>query len=128
VTLVLADEIDISRGDMLVRSDELPNNEREISANICWIGDDPRVARKKYIIKQTSNAVRAMVAAIEFKTDIHTLAHVEGDELAMNEIGRIRFKLQQPLFYDTYENNRLTGSFVVIDTFSNNTVGAGMIV
>jgi len=128
VTLVLEDEIDISRGDMLVKSDELPNSEREISANICWIGDEPLVARKKYIIKQTSNAVRAMVAAIEFKTDIHTLAHVEGDELAMNEIGCIRFKLQQPLFYDTYEKNRLTGSFVVIDTFSNNTVGAGMIV
>ncbi len=128
VTLVLADEIDISRGDMLVRSDELPNSEREISANICWIGDEPLVARKKYVIKQTSNAIRAMVAAIEFKTDIHTLAHVEGDELAMNEIGRIRLKLQQPLFYDTYENNRLTGSFIVIDTFSNNTVGAGMIV
>jgi len=128
VSLVLADEIDISRGDMLVRSDELPNSEREISANICWIGDEPLVARKKYVIKQTCNAVRAMVAAIEFKTDIHTLAHVEGDELAMNEIGRIHFKLQQPLFYDTYDNNRLTGSFVVIDTFSNNTVGAGMIV
>ncbi|MDQ6986731.1 MAG: GTP-binding protein [Mariprofundaceae bacterium] len=128
VTLVLHDEIDISRGDMLVRSDELPNSEREISANICWIGDEPLVVRKKYIIKQTCNAVRAMVAAIEFKTDIHTLAHADGDELAMNEIGRIRFKLQQPLFYDTYENNRLTGSFVVIDTFSNSTVGAGMIV
>ncbi|MDX8392005.1 MAG: GTP-binding protein [Mariprofundaceae bacterium] len=128
VSLVLADEIDISRGDMLVKSDEQPKNEREISANICWIGDEPLLARKKYVIKQTSNSIRAMVAEIEFKTDIHTLDHVAGDELAMNEIGRVRFKLQQPLFYDNYEDNRMTGSFVVIDTFSNNTVGAGMIV
>ncbi len=128
VTLTLEDEIDISRGDMLVHSDELPSAEREFSANVCWIGDEPLSERKKYSIKQTSNAVMAMVIAIEYKTDINTLEHADSDELAMNEIGRVRFKLQKSLFYDTYAENRATGSFVVIDTFTNNTVGAGMIV
>ena len=128
VTLTLADEIDISRGDMLVKSDEMPCNEKELSANICWIGDEPLSVRKKYMIKQTSNTIKAMVAEIEFKTDIHALEHVAAEELAMNDIGRVRFRLQKPLFYDRYCENRLTGSFVVIDTFTNNTVGAGMIV
>ena len=128
VTLTLNDEIDISRGDMLVKCDEMPSSDRDLSANICWIGDEPLSVRKKYLIKQTSNLIRAMVTEIQFKTDIHTLEHVDADELAMNEIGRVSFKLQKPLFYDRYDENRATGSFVVIDAFTNNTVGAGMIV
>jgi len=128
ITLTLNDEIDISRGDMITRVSEKAGDAKDLTANVCWIGDEPLSLRKKYLIKHTTNSVKAMVAAIDFKTDIHTLNHLEADELAMNEIGRITFKLQKPLHYDSYADNRTTGSFIVIDTFTNNTVGAGMIV
>ncbi|RMG92958.1 MAG: sulfate adenylyltransferase, partial [Zetaproteobacteria bacterium] len=128
ITLTLNDEIDISRGDMIVKPDQMPKKEREFSANVCWIGDEPLSVRKKYWIKQTSNLGKVMVSGIEFKTDIHTLDRVPADELAMNEIGRVTFRLQKPMFFDSYAENRATGSFILIDTFSNNTVGAGMIV
>jgi len=128
ITLTLADEIDISRGDMLVHPSSCPCDTRDLVANVCWIGDEPLTARKKYLIKHTTNTVKAMVADIDFRRDIHTLEKTEADELAMNEIGQITFRLQKPLYYDAYKDNRLTGSFIIIDTFTNNTVGAGMIV
>ncbi len=129
VTLTLNDEIDISRGDMITHVGDKAMDARVLTANVCWIGDEPLTERSKYVIKHTSNSVKAVVASIDFKTDIHTLDHHEdASELAMNEIGQITFKLQKPLHYDTYAENRTTGSFIVIDAFSNNTVGAGMIV
>jgi len=128
ISVTLNDEIDISRGDMLTKVGEQAADSKDLTANVCWIGDEPLSVRKKYIIKHTTNSVKAMVAGIDFRTDIHTLEHGQADELAMNEIGRITFKLQKPLHYDTYAESRATGSFIVIDTFTNNTVGAGMIV
>jgi len=129
VTLTLNDEIDISRGDMITHAGDKAMDARVLTANVCWIGDEPLTERSKYIVKHTTNSVKAVVASIDFKTDIHTLDHHEdASELAMNEIGQITFKLQKPLHYDTYADNRTTGSFIVIDTFTNNTVGAGMIV
>ncbi len=128
VTLTLNDEIDISRGDMIVHADALPENAREIEANVCWIGEEPLAPRRKYLIKQTSNLGKAMVTEIVSRTDIHTLERGEADELAMNDIGRVRFKLAKPMFFDRYADNRATGSFILIDPFSYNTVGAGMIV
>ena len=129
VTLTLNDEIDVSRGDMLTHVGGKAQDAKELKANVCWIGDEPLTSRSKYVIKHTTNSVKAMVASIDFKTDIHTLDHLEGaDELAMNEIGQITLKLMKPLHYDTYAENRTTGSFIMIDTFTNNTVGAGMIV
>jgi len=128
ITLTLTDEIDISRGDMLVHPSARPCDTRDLVANVCWIGDEPLGVRKKYFIKHTTNTVKAMVADIDFRRDIHTLEKMDADELAMNEIGQITFRLQKPLYYDAYKDNRLTGSFIIIDTFTNNTVGAGMIV
>jgi len=128
VTLTLNDEIDLSRGDMLVHVGDEPSDSKELTANVCWIGDEPLSLRKKYVIKHTTNSVKAMVASIDFRRDIHTLNKDAADELAMNEIGQITFKLQQPVHFDAYADNRVTGSFIVIDTFTNNTVGAGMIV
>ena len=129
VTITLNDEIDVSRGDMLTHVGDKAMDSKELTANVCWIGDEPLTCRSKYIIKHTTNSVKGMVASIDFKTDIHTLDHLEGaDELAMNEIGQITLKLMKPLHYDTYAENRSTGSFIMIDTFTNNTVGAGMIV
>lgn len=129
VTLTLEDEIDISRGDMLVRTDDLPRDDKVLHANVCWIGDEPLQPKKKYIIKHTTNSVKTMVGEVTFKKDIHTLEELaDADELAMNEIGRVELKLQRPLYYDRYADNHVTGSFILIDTFTNNTVGAGMIV
>jgi len=129
VTLTLNDEIDVSRGDMLTHVGDKANDAKELTANVCWIGNEPLTSRSKYVIKHTTNSVKAMVASIDFKTDIHTLDHLEdADELAMNEIGQITLKLMKPLHYDAYADNRTTGSFIMIDTFTNNTVGAGMIV
>jgi sulfate adenylyltransferase subunit 1 len=128
VTLTLNDNIDISRGDMLVHSDALPTDEREFEANVCWIGEEPLKERGKYLIKLGTNTVKAIVSEIVSHTDINTLdKDSEATELAMNDIGRVRLKLQRPLNYDNYAENHATGSFVFIDSFSNNTVGAGMI-
>lgn len=129
ITITLSDEIDISRGDMLVHSGESLEGYKELHANVCWIGDEPLSERKKYLLKHNTSTVKAMVTSIDYRTDIHTLEHEEGThELAMNEIGQISFKLLKPLHYDKYAENRATGSFILIDTFTNNTVGAGMIV
>ncbi|NWF36385.1 GTP-binding protein [Mariprofundus sp. KV] len=129
ITITLHDEIDISRGDMITHVGDKAMDAKELTANVCWIGDEPLTERQKYIVKHTTNSVKAMVASIDFKTDIHTLDHQEdADELAMNEIGQITLKLMKPLHYDRYADNRTTGSFILIDTFTNNTVGAGMII
>ena len=128
ITITLNDNIDISRGDMLMHVGEEDSDTKALTANVCWIGDEPLENRKKYIIKHAASQIKAMVTEINFKTDIHTLAQDAADELAMNEIGRVTFKLQQPLNYDKYADNRTTGSFIIIDSFTNNTVGAGMIV
>lgn len=129
ITITLNDEIDISRGDMITHVGDKAVDAKELTANVCWIGDEPLTERQKYIVKHTTNSVKAMVASIDFKTDIHTLDHHEdADELAMNEIGQVTLKLMKPLYYDRYADNRTTGSFILIDTFTNNTVGAGMII
>ncbi len=128
ITLTLNDNIDISRGDMLVHTGEPTTGEKSLTANVCWIGDEPLERRKKYMIKHTTRQVKALVDDVVFKREIHTLEKEDADSLAMNEIGQIRFKLQQPLNCDSYADNRMTGSFIIIDSFTNNTVGAGMIV
>ncbi|NOY62089.1 MAG: sulfate adenylyltransferase subunit CysN [Gammaproteobacteria bacterium] len=128
VTLTLEDEIDISRGNMIVHSDQLPTTADEFAATICWMGDEPLSLRKKYFIKQTTNTVRAVVTEICYRTDTNTLEHLTDiDQLSMNEIGKIKLKLLSPLTYDSYADNHATGSFIIIDAFTNNTVAAGMI-
>jgi len=128
ITITLNDNIDISRGDMLVHSGEPTTGEKILTANVCWIGDEALEKRNKYIIKHTTRQVKAIVDEINFKREIHTLEKEVSDSLAMNEIGQITFKLQQPLNCDSYADNRATGSFIIIDSFTNNTVGAGMVV
>ena len=128
ITITLNDNIDISRGDMLLHTGDKTTGEKTLKANVCWIGDEPLENRKKYIIKHTTTQVKALVAEINFKRDINSLEKKEASELAMNEIGQVTFKLQQPLNCDSYADNRGTGSFIIIDSFTNNTVGAGMVV
>jgi len=128
VALTLTDEIDVSRGDMFVHASTLPRVEKAFEAIVCWMGEEPLVSRKKYVLKQTTNMVKAIVAEICYRTDINSLERDDqAGELAMNDIGRVAFKLQQPLVMDAFEDNPATGSFIIIDTFTNNTVGAGMI-
>jgi len=128
ITITLEDEIDISRGDIIAHADKTPHTEKEIDAIVCWMGEEPLSPRKKYFIKHTTNTVKAMVSEIKYRTDINELTQDENvDELAMNEIGRVSLKLTSPLTFDRYADNRATGNFIIIDSFTNNTVGAAMI-
>jgi sulfate adenylyltransferase subunit 1 len=129
VTLLLEDEIDISRGDMIVRGDarESALVTRRIEAMLCWMGESPLDARRKYLIRQTTRDARALLDEIAYRLDINSLQQVAAGEIGMNDIARVSFKLAQPLVVDRYAENRATGAFIVIDESTNNTVGAGMI-
>ena len=127
ITLLLEDEIDISRGDMIVKTGELPNVTKQIDAMLCWLSESPLDPRRKYLIRHTTRDSKAMLAGIEFRMDVNTMEHRTADALAMNDIARVSLKLAQPIFPDPYARNRSTGAFIVIDESSNNTVGAGMI-
>ncbi|MDP1614146.1 MAG: GTP-binding protein [Sulfuritalea sp.] len=141
VTLLLDDEVDISRGDMIVRAQELcprapaPRTvstrtalvTRRIEAMLCWLGDAPLDPQRKYLVRQTTRETKAMIEAIDYRLDIDTLQQLPAERLGMNDIARVTFKLAQPLCVDAYAENRSTGAFIVIDEASNNTVGAGMI-
>jgi len=127
ITLLLEDEIDISRGDMIVKSGELPTITREIDAMLCWLSEVPLDPRRKYLVRHTTRASKAMLAGIAFRMDINSMDHQAAEKLAMNDIARVSLKLAQQIFVDRYASNRATGAFIVIDESSNNTVGAGMI-
>jgi len=129
VTLLLEDEIDISRGDMIVRADaeESALVTRRIEAMLCWLGDSPLDARRKYVIRQTTRESRALLDGIDYRLDINSLQQVAAEGMGMNDIARVAFKLAQPLVVDRYAENRATGAFIVIDESTNNTVGAGMV-
>jgi sulfate adenylyltransferase subunit 1 len=127
VTLLLADEIDCSRGDMIVKADEAPEAVKQISATVCWLSETPLDRARTYLIRHTTRETKAKVAAIDYRLDVNTLEHGPAERLNMNDIARVSFKLAQPLFADPYLDNRATGAFIVIDESNNNTVGAGMI-
>jgi sulfate adenylyltransferase subunit 1 len=127
VTLLLEDEIDISRGDMIVRTGEEPKVTKQLDAMLCWLSESPLDPRRKYLVRHTTRDSKAMLAGIEFGMDINTMEHQSAEKLAMNDIAKVSLKLAQPLFADPYAVNRGTGAFIVIDESSNNTVGAGMI-
>ena len=127
VSLLLEDEIDVSRGDMLVPSDEQPMVTKEIEGMVCWFSETPLSPARTYLVRHTTRTSKAKVAAIDYKVDVNTLAQEPATALAMNDIARIRLRLAQPLAVDPYSDNRATGSFIVIDETTNNTVGAGMV-
>jgi sulfate adenylyltransferase large subunit len=131
LTLRLEDELDISRGELICHPDEAPAVARELTADVCWMADEPLRAGGRYLLKQTSRIATAIVDSIEDTVDVHTLqrtaAPQAGAELALNDIGRVRLRTSVPLVFDPYTSNRRTGSFILIDQDSNGTVGAGMI-
>jgi sulfate adenylyltransferase large subunit len=128
VTLRLEDEIDISRGDMFVNADDPPVPGRELEAMICWMSEQPLTPGARYAIKHTTRSGRAVVDQLEYRVDVNTLDHVETSELKLNEIGRVHLRLSTPMMVDRYRRNRTTGSFILIDETTNDTVGAGMLV
>jgi sulfate adenylyltransferase subunit 1 len=128
VTLTLADEIDISRGDMFVKASAMPQVAKEFEAMLCWLAEAPLDTHRKYILKHTTRTAKCLFSRLEYRVDVNTLAHHETSLLNMNDIARVAMKVQQPLVLDHYKKNRFTGSFIVIDEATNNTVAAGMIV
>jgi sulfate adenylyltransferase subunit 1 len=128
VTLVLADAVDISRGDMLVHGNASPASRRELDATLCWLSETPLDSRRNYFLRHTTREVRARIDGIDHLWDVATQARQPPrDTLRMNDIGRVGLTLAQPVFADRYADNRATGSFVLIDEATNNTVAAGLI-
>lgn len=128
VTLLLEDEIDTSRGDMIVKSSEAQEPVKQIDAFVCWLSETPMSTARTYIIRHTTRESKAKIGAIQYKVDVNTLEEQASTDLKMNDIARITFKLAQPLMVDSYQRNRATGAFIIIDESTNNTVGAGMII
>ncbi len=127
VTILLEDEVDISRGDMIVKSDALPVVTKQIDAMLCWLAETPLDRARKYVVRHTTRESKAMLAGIEYRLDINSLEQQAADKLAVNDIAKVTIKLAQAISVDPYTENRATGAFIVIDESTNNTVGAGMI-
>lgn len=128
VTILLEDDLDISRGDCLVALDPLPGHDSELSARICWMNARPLTSGKKYLLKHGAQVIQAMVSKLESKIDIETYEpELSPQELKMNDIGEIRIRTSKPIAYDGYTTNRLTGSFVLVEQGTNATVAAGML-
>jgi sulfate adenylyltransferase large subunit len=127
VTVCLEDEVDISRGNMLVPPSHPPHVTRCIDARLVWMGNQPLDLRRQYIIKHTTQSVKAQVRFIRYRVNVNTLERQPASELNLNEIGTVVIDTHSPLFVDQYRRNRMTGSFVMVDPISNATVAAGMV-
>lgn len=128
ITMQLTDDIDVSRGDMIVREHNAPTVSKNIDAMICWMNVKELISGNKYILRHTTKETRCVVKEIVYKIDINTLHRIEdAGALGLNDIGRISLQTSQPLFFDSYRRNRFTGSFILIDESTNETVAAGMI-
>jgi sulfate adenylyltransferase large subunit len=128
VTVCLEDEVDVSRGDMLVHTGNQPHAGRRFDANLVWMNEKPLAPNRSYLIKHTAQVAQARVREIRSRIDVNTLEHHPAQELGLNEIGVVVVEAQRPLFFDPYRRNRVSGSFILIDPITNETVGAGMIV
>ncbi len=129
VVMTLKDELDISRGDMIVKPNNQPQMGQDIEIMICWLNDKKLQPDGKYGLKHSTRDARCIVKDVRYKVNINTLHRVEEDRtIGMNEIGRVLIRTTQPLFYDSYSRNRSTGSLILVDEFTNETVAAGMII
>lgn len=128
VTLVLEDEVDVGRGDLIAHPNNVPHSLRAVDAMVVWMGDEPLRVGTTCLVKHTTNVVRAHCARIDYRTDPDTLHRREADRLDLNDIGRVTFTLFRPIWADEYRRNRATGGFVAIDPATNATVGAGVVV
>ncbi|MDG1719452.1 MAG: sulfate adenylyltransferase subunit CysN [Flavobacteriales bacterium] len=129
VCITLEDDIDISRGDMMVRENNKPTIEQDIDVMICWMNEKKMMIRGKYTIRHTSQTARCIIKEVKYKMDINTLHRIEEEkEIGLNDIGRISIRTTKPLFFDSYRRNRNTGSVILVDEATNETVAAGMII
>ncbi len=129
ITMRLEDEIDISRGDMIVRANNKPKIGQDLDLMVCWLNEKPLVPNGKYGIRQTTRDARCIIKKVLYKVDINNLHRAKNDkEIKLNDIGRITVRTTKPFFYDSYRRNRITGSVIIIDEGTNETVGAGMII
>jgi sulfate adenylyltransferase subunit 1 len=128
VSMRLADEIDTSRGDMIVGIDDQPAVSQDIELMVCWMSENPLKINGKYAVKHTTADVKCLVKSVSYKMDINSLEKIEGDvQIGLNDIAKISIRTTKPLIYDAYKRNRATGSLIIIDEATNATVGAGMI-
>ena len=128
VAFRLGDDIDISRGDMIVPADQQPKVGQEVDLMVCWLNENPMVLGGKYVIRHTTSELRGIIREVTYKVNINNLEHNTDDKaVGLNEIARIKLKTSKPIFYDSYKENHITGSIIIIDESTNNTVGAGMI-
>ncbi len=129
VTFTLEDEIDISRGDMIVRDNNKPEVSQDVELMLCWMNDKALVSNGKYALKHTTNDVRCMVKSVQYKVDVNSLHRIEDDkDIKMNDIARVTLRTTKPLLFDRYSRNRVTGSIILVDEATNETVAAGMII
>ena len=129
VEITLEDDLDISRGDMLVKPNNKPTVSQDIEVMICWMNVKPLQTNSKLIIRHTTNEARCMIKEVRYKININTLHRIENDvEIKLNDIGRIVLRTTKPLLFDSFTKNKSTGSVILIDEFTNETVGAGMII
>ncbi|TWU03826.1 sulfate adenylyltransferase subunit CysN [Neorhodopirellula pilleata] len=127
VTLTLEDEIDASRGNMIVRSGNLPRSERNVEAMLVWMGEDAMVPGKSYLIKHTTQTLPGSIQTLKYRVDVNSLHRTPAPTLELNEIGRVSLELSGPIHMDPYRRNRSTGALIVVDRITNATVAAGMI-
>ena len=128
VTIVLEDDIDVSRGNMIAPTENLPKSVKEVEVMICWLNEKPMMLRGKYVLRNSSNEVRCIITELKHKININTLEpDLEDKTVKMNDIALISLKTTAPIFVDNYMENHVSGSLILIDEASNETVGAGMI-
>lgn len=129
ISMLLEDDIDVSRGDMIARSGNRPTQTQDIEAMICWLGDKPMQSNGRYALKHTTRDVRCVIKEIKYRLDINSLSRItENTTIGMNDVGKVLLRTTAPLLVDTYMQNRETGSFILIDEATNITVGAGMVI
>ena len=128
VTICLEDEIDISRGEMIVRPDDLPNVGRSFETMLVWMDEEPMDRSKQFFLKHNTNTTRATLDSIQYRVDVNTMEQFPGKDFQLNEIGCVRITTAKTLFFDSYKDNRATGAFILIDPITNNTSAVGMIV
>jgi sulfate adenylyltransferase subunit 1 len=129
VTVLLKDDLDLSRGDMIVRENNQPQTTQDIELMICWFHEKPLQLRGKYAIQHTTQSARCLVQDIQYKMDVNTLhRNLDDKTVKMNDIARIKIRSTKALFVDAYRKNRITGSVILVDEATNETVGAGMVI
>jgi sulfate adenylyltransferase subunit 1 len=128
-TITLEDDIDISRGDMLVRANNQPESLQDLEVMLCWLHNEPAKPRAKYTVRHTTNEQKAMIKEVIYKIDINTLGRKTDDvSMNMNDICKVKIRTTKPLMVDSYRENRNTGSLILIDDATNETVAAGMVI